>query len=177
MKGANNMAVINGTVYWNKTVVPERFMGNQSESLKWSIDIGNLEDKAVKVLQALGLEHKVKNKAEGTGTKGADPSDVRGDFVTFSTKVEREDGTPNKAPRFIDADKNELHPDSNGWLGNGSQVNVAFDAWPSKHGGKNMTMKTIQVIERKEFTPAADDELDVVPGGFVNDDEIPFPSN
>ena len=40
-----------------------------------------------------------------------------------------------------------------------------------------MTMKTIQVIERKEFTPAADDELDVVPGGFVNDDEIPFPSN
>ena len=171
------MTVISGTVYWNKTVVPHRF--NESEPLKWTIDIGNLGKKDIKLLETVGLGHRVKNKAEGIGTKGADSDDSRGHFITFSTRVERPNGRgTNKPPRFIDAEKNELHPATNEWLGNGSKVNVSFEGWDSQYG-KTATIQTIQIVDRKEYVvETSDDELDVVPGGFVNeDDEIPFPSN
>jgi len=173
------MSVITGTVYWNKCVVPHRF--NSEEPLKWTIDIGNLDAKAMKILKTDRVDHRVKNKAEGLNTKGADPQDVRGNFMTFTQAVARKDGTPNQAPRFVDADKNELHPDSNEWLGNGSKVNIVYEASDHKlaAGGRTVYLKTIQVVEQKQYTPSssADDELDVVAGGFVSDDEIPFPSN
>ena len=174
------MSVITGTVYWNKCIVPDRF--NSDEPLKWSIDIGNLDANAMKILKGVHVDHRVKNKSEGLNTKGADPQDVRGNFITFTQPVERKDGKSNQAPRFVDAEKNELHPTTNEWLGNGSIVNVVFEARDSKFaaGGRTVSLKTIQVVEQKQYTPSssADDELDVVAGGFdSDDDEIPFPSN
>jgi hypothetical protein len=173
------MSVITGTVYWNKCIVPDRFQ--EGDPLKWSIDIGNLDTTAMQILETDRVAHRVKNKVEGTNTKGADSEDMRGNFITFTQPVAKRDGTPNRPPRFVDADKNELHPDRNEWLGNGSKVNVVYEASDNKlaAGGRTVYLKTIQVVEQKQYTPSssADDELDVVAGGFVSDDEIPFPSN
>ena len=152
------MPVLSGKAHWASVANP-----NTTFEPVWSVDLAIEGDELNKARQ-LGLT--IKNKG-----------DDRGDFVTIKRKVNRKDGTQNKAPTLVDANKNPM----NGTLiGNGSDINVLFKTYEWEYAGKTgmgAELQKVQVTNLIEYSDGSDD-FDVVPDGYsavdtLNDD-IPF---
>ena len=134
------MPVISGTAYWAKVHQPHYDQYNEQGI--FSIDV-TVDTKTKKQLQDLGLGPRIKNKG-----------DERGDFVTIKRKAKRKDGSLNKAPDVID---NMKRPLEGTLIGNGSQVNVAFDTYDYNVGGNQgvgSSLKAVQVTKLVEYSPS-----------------------
>ena len=135
------MPVISGTAYWAKVHQPHYDQYNEQGI--FSIDV-TVDTKTKKQLQDLGLGPRIKNKG-----------DERNDFVTIKRKYTRKDGTKNSAPRVVDSKKTPISPDV--LIGNGSQINVAFDTYDYNVGGNQgvgSSLKAVQVTKLVEYSPS-----------------------
>ena len=109
----------------------------------WTIDVGNLDAKNKKMAQEDGLN--VKNK--------------RGDL--------------NKAPEVVDAQKRAM---INTLIGNGSEVNVLYSTYDWEFGGKSGVSADLRAVQVTNLIPYnadadADNAFDVVPDGFVSNED------
>ena len=151
------MSVLKGKAYWASITSPNTTFDSDGV---WTVDVGNLDEKNKKIAQADGLN--VKNK-----------SDDRGDFVTIKRKVRRKDGNMNKAPEIVDAQKRTM---MGTLIGNGSDVNVLYSKYDWVYAGKSGVSADLRAVQVTNLIPYnadadADNAFDVVPDGFVSNDE------
>jgi hypothetical protein len=126
--------IATGTAQWAK-VLPHQMVTNDPyrDYSFWSIDL-EVDDKEKERL----AEENIKPYKDSNTFK-------------FLLKEKNGKGVDNEPPRIVDAAK---RPWSNGEIGNGSQVNVMFYAYPHKasdmHGwGKQL--KAVQVVEHVPY--------------------------
>ena len=152
--------VISGTSYWASVISPNTKFDADGV---WTIDVGNLDDLNKKKAQKDGLT--IKNKG-----------DEKEDFVTFKRKVRNNKGNLNRQPNVVDANKRLI---TETMIGNGSKVNVLYEAFEWNFGGKtgvSADLRAVQVTELVPYTTEEDDAFDVIPDGFTSDEaeDIPF---
>ena len=105
--------------------------------------------------------------------------DDRGDFVTIKRKVERKDGTQRQGPIVKDSQNNNW---DGKLIANGSVVNVKAVPFEWTYAGKSgisADLAAVQVVDFIEYTSGADNDFDVVEGGYVtetSEEDIPFAS-
>ena len=148
------MSVIQGKAYWASLINPNTTFDSDGT---WSIDVR--------------LYEKNKNIAEADGLAIKNKNDDRGDFVNIKRHVKRKDGNMNKAPEDLDAQKRTM---IDTLIGNGSTVNVLYTTYEWKFKGRSgvsADLKKVQVVELIPYQGDADDAFDVVPDGFVSNDE------
>jgi hypothetical protein len=157
------MSVISGTAYWAAITNPNTTFDSDGV---WSVDVANLDKKALDSIKNDGLS--IKNKG-----------DDRGDFITIKRKVRRKDGSLNRAPDLVDGQKRTM---TNTLIGNGSKVNVHYTTYEWEFKGRpgvSADLRAVQVTELVPYNTEADEAFDVVDGGFVSeegDEDIPFAS-
>jgi hypothetical protein len=155
VKGKLNMAVISGKAYWASVTNPNTTFDADGV---WTIDVGNLDKKAIEQIKADGLT--IKNKG-----------DDRGDFVTIKRKVRRKDGQMNRAPELVDAQKRVM-PST--LIGNGSDVNVLYSTYDWEFKGRKGTsadLKSVQIANLVPYKDASDgDDFEVVKDGYTADE-------
>jgi len=157
------MSVISGTAYWAAITNPNTTFDSDGV---WSVDVADLDKKALDSIKKDGLS--VKNKG-----------DERGDFITIKRKVRRKDGSLNRAPDLVDGQKRTM---TNTLIGNGSKVNVHYTTYEWEFKGRpgvSADLRAVQVTELIPYNTEADEAFDVVDGGFVSeegDEDIPFAS-
>jgi len=132
----------------------------------WSIQI-EVDENNRSVIESAGLP--ISNK-----------DDDRGDFVTIKRKVMRKDGTQRQGPIVKDSQNNSW---DGKLIANGSTVNVKAVPFEWKYAGKSgvsADLAAVQVVDFIEYTSGADNDFEVVPGGYVtgnaNQEEVPFAS-
>ena len=109
----------------------------------------------------------------------ANKGDDRGDFVTIKRKVERKDGTQRQGPIVKDSQNNNW---DGKLIANGSVVNVKAVPFEWTYAGKSgisADLAAVQVVDFIEYTSGADNDFDVVEGGYVtetSEEDIPFAS-
>ena len=150
------MPVLNGKAYWASVVTPNTTF---DEDGVYSIDL------------AVDEENKKSAVAEGLSIKNK--GDDRGDFVTIKRKVRRKDGNMNKAPEIVDAQKRTM---MGTLIGNGSDVNVLYSKYDWEYAGKSGVSADLRAVQVTNLIPYnvdadADNAFDVVPDGFVSNDE------
>ena len=157
------MSVISGTAYWAAITNPNTTFDSDGV---WSVDVADLDKKALDSIKNDGLS--IKNKG-----------DDRGDFITIKRKVRRKDGSLNRAPDLVDGQKRTM---TNTLIGNGSKVNVHYTTYEWEFKGRpgvSADLRAVQVTELIPYNTEADEAFDVVDGGFVSeegDEDIPFAS-
>ena len=125
------------------------------------------------------IEDNNRSVIESAGLTISNKGDDRGDFVTIKRKVSRKDGTQRQGPMVKDSQ-------NNAWDGkliaNGSLVNVKAVPFEWNYAGKSgvsADLAAVQVVDFIEYTSGADNDFDVVEGGYVTEtasEEIPFAS-
>lgn len=100
--------LIRGKAKWAK-VLGNPVWGYEKTFKEWSIDV-EIDKETVAKLEAEGLKDRIKDKGDGP-------------FIKFSRKELKQDGTPNKPIRVVDA---KGQPWDGKKIGNGSIVNVNF---------------------------------------------------
>jgi len=88
-------------------------------------------------------------------------------------KVRRKDGNMNKAPEIVDAQKRTM---MGTLIGNGSDVNVLYSKYDWEYAGKSGVSADLRAVQVTNLIPYnadadADNAFDVVPDGFVSNDE------
>ena len=96
------MAIISGKAYWAKVYQPQASKFNP-EDLRYSIDVGNLDEENIKVAEDLGMEVKTDDPNSGKPYAGE-----RGQYVTIRNYALNRDGTPNGRPNVVDAKTNPM---------------------------------------------------------------------
>ena len=87
--------------------------------------------------------------------------------LIIKRKVERKDGTPNQAPKLLDANKEPLDVA----VGNGSKVNVQYREWETSNNYgdfKGLDLQAVQVVDLVEYTGSDGSELQPI------DDDLEF---
>ena len=131
----------------------------------WSIQL-EVDDNKRSIIESSGLS--ISNKG-----------DDRGDFVTIKRKVERKDGTQRHGPVVKDSQNNNW---DGKLIANGSVVNVKAVPFEWTYAGKSgisADLAAVQVVDFIEYTSGADNDFDVVEGGYVTptiEEDIPFAS-
>ena len=116
---------------------------------------------------------------ESSGLSISNKGDDRGDFVTIKRKVERKDGTQRQGPIVKDSQNNNW---DGKLIANGSVVNVKAVPFEWTYAGKSgisADLAAVQVVDFIEYTSGADNDFDVVEGGYVTptiEVDIPFSS-
>ena len=157
------MSVISGTAYLAAITNPNTTFDSDGV---WSVDVADLDKKALDSIKNDGLS--IKNKG-----------DDRGDFITIKRKVRRKDGSLNRAPDLVDGQKRTM---TNTLIGNGSKVNVHYTTYEWEFKGRpgvSADLRAVQVTELIPYNTEADEAFDVVDVGFVSeegDEDIPFAS-
>jgi|TARA_R100001530_G_C4320355_1_gene155533 hypothetical protein len=111
---------------------------------------------------------------EDAGLPINNKGDDRNDFVTIKRKVMRKDGTSRRPPIVKDS-QNNLWNDK--LIGNGSVVNVKAVPFEWDYAGKtgvSADLAAVQVVDLIEYAGSGVGDFDVVKGGYVSDEEIPF---
>lgn len=151
MSEENKQTVVRGTVMYQALNKPNDLSG------KYQIDLCQLDKKAVKTLEGLGLEVHDGDK------KG---KEKHGRYITPKA---------NRQVTMVDADKNSW--DVEQLLGNGTLVNACVRAYEYNHMGKSgvaVGLQAVQVLEHVSYDPA---------GAFVkepefvkepSEDDVPF---
>ena len=154
------MPVISGKAYWAKVYTPQASKFNP-EDFRYSIDVGNLDKKNIKIATDHGLEVKQDEREGGE----------KGNFITIRRYANKKDGSPNPKPKVVDASLSPM----NSHIGNGSDVNVQFRPYTYKNGsykGKmGFSLETVQVTNLIEYIGTSDGssnptELKPVEGGY-----------
>lgn len=131
------MAIISGTAYWASIQSPNtKFDANGV----WTINV-SLDAAGLKKAEELGIDGLIKNRG-----------DDQGDYLQFKRKVKRNDGTENNPPKVLDSGKKVIPSDI--LVGNGSKVNVKFNTYEWKFGGRTGTgldLIAVQVTDLVEF--------------------------
>jgi|TARA_R110000803_G_scaffold78077_1_gene143176 hypothetical protein len=153
------MSVIQGKAYWASIVNPNTTFDSDGV---YSIDV-SLDAKNKKVAETDGLT--IKNKG-----------DDRGDFVSIKRNVRRKNGDFNTKPTLMDSQKRNM---KDTLIGNGSEVSVLYSTyqWEFKgRSGTNADLRAIQVTNLIPYQDDMEDAFDVVPDGFVaeEDSEVSF---
>ncbi len=157
-KGKLNMTVITGKAYWASVAAPNTTFDVDGT---WTIDVGNLDKKAIEQVKADGLT--LKNKG-----------DDRGDFVTIKRKVKRKDGNSNQAPNVVDAQKRPL---INTLIGNGSEVNVLYSTYDWEFKGRKGTsadLKSVQVTDLIPYDTGPKEDFEVIKDGYTSKEDVAF---
>ncbi len=147
------MSVINGKAYWASITTPNTTFDPDGT---WTVDVGNLDEKAVEQLKADGLT--IKNKG-----------DDRGDYVTIKRKVRRKDGAMNRAPELVDAQKRHM---TNTLIGNGSELNVLYSTYDWEFKGRKGTsadLKSVQVVNLIPYNTDEEEAFEVHPEGYTSE--------
>mgnify|MGYP003628324920 FL=1 len=153
------MSVIQGKAYWASIVNPNTTFDSDGV---YSIDV-SLDAKNKKIAETDGLT--IKNKG-----------DDRGDFVSIKRNVRRKNGDFNTKPTLMDSQKRNM---KDTLIGNGSEVSVLYSTyqWEFKgRSGTNADLRAIQVTNLIPYQDDMEDAFDVVPDGFVaeEDSEVSF---
>ena len=147
--------LIRGKAYWAKVLGEPLRNDNYPENPRqWSVDVA-VDAKTLETLKEAGLFGKIKNKG-----------DERGSFITFKRKEFKSGGTTaNQAIKIVDHHGNAW--DKRKLIGNGSEVNVRFNIYEDRRGGKNPAILAIQVWDlvtyeapNREDFPVKDTEGD-----------------
>ena len=88
-------------------------------------------------------------------------------YFLMKRKVARKDGTPNQAPKLLDANKEPLDVA----VGNGSKVNVQYREWETSNNYgdfKGLDLQAVQVVDLVEYTGSDGSELQPI------DDDLEF---
>ena len=150
---------LTGKCYWASVIEP-----NSTFEPAWQVDLC-LDEDTKALVQEAGLN--VRNK-----------NDDRGEFVTLKRKVQGKNG-PRSAPSVVDSQNN---PWDKKLIGNGSVVTVKALPFEWNYAGKSgvsADLAAVQVVDFIEYTSGADNDFDVVEGGYVTptiEEEIPFAS-
>jgi len=163
------MPVISGKAYWPKLHTP---MGGpmSPEDKRYSIDVGNLDKKNVKVAKDLGMTVKTDDPDSEKPNAG-----MKEEFVTLKAYGYDYNGNLNPKPPLVDAKNNQLGDEMYHVLGNGSDVNVKFASKVTKTGFQMFLLQGVQVISLVEYdNPNAGEaeSFDVVDGGFVDESRV-----
>ena len=163
------MAVISGKAFWAKVYQPQASKYNPDD-YRYSIDVGQLDERNIKIAKDLGMDVKTDEVVEGKPYSGQ-----KGSYVTIRNYAKSQDGSDNPRPRVVDAQTNPMTK----LIGNGSDVNVLFDVSPYKNGpraGQNgFYLKGVQVVSLVEYEGAGDSggSFTAVDGGYV-EEAAPF---
>lgn len=142
--------MIRGKAMWAK-VLGAPVWGYEETFKEWTIDV-EIDEETQEKLKAEGLGDRIK-------TKG----DV--EFVRFSRKEFKQDGTPNKPIRIVD---NQGNPwDEKKKIGNGSIVNVNFAINEYKKNKFSLNILALQVWDHVPYNGGND--FPVKEGGEDND--------
>jgi hypothetical protein len=163
------MATVKGTAFWASIQKP-----NTTYEPKWSVDLFVSEEDNQR-LRDMGLTPKLV-KTNKSGSISHNGREIGDEFFTFKRNVTRKDGTPNVPPRVVDAHRNAIP--ATVLVGNGSEVNVAFNTFEWSAAGNSgvaTDLRGVQVIELAEFS-AGEPEFEDVPGytAPVVDEDDPF---
>ena len=154
------MAVLSGKSYWATISSP-----NTTFEPVWQID--------------LAVEGAELEKAKEMSLTIMNKDDDRGSFVRIKRKVNRRDGSTNKAPTLKDSKNHVL---TNVAVGNGSDVRVLFKTFDWEYAGKKGTgadLQAVQVVNLIEYDSGED--FDVIDDGYIatdafDDIEVPLVS-
>jgi hypothetical protein len=152
---ADKFNYITGKAYWTKVF---QLVDNYSRDGKeWTFDF-TPDAEGMRVIQELGIEHKIKNK-----------DDERGDFIQFRQREKRSSGEKNFPITVVDARNRLWDPkiDDTGKvtnpIGNGSTVEVKFKVVDygkdkAKTARYGVYVQAIRVLDlapyvRQEFAP------------------------
>jgi hypothetical protein len=143
-----NTAIIEATLYWPNLDRPNDMSG------KYQVDLGNLDDAALKILKGLGIEPR-----DGSPKKDTDPD--KGQFVTaksnYAIKVVFKNGVEQVDPSLI---------------GNGTVAKVKVNSFDWKFKGKTGTSlgaQKLQVISLAKYEAAADNDFEDVADNDIDD--------
>ena len=142
------MSVISVKAYWASIASPNTTFDPDGV---WTVDVGNLDKKAIEQVKADGLT--VKNKG-----------DDRGDYVTIKRKVRRKDGQMNRTPDLVDSNKRQM---VGTMIGNGSDVNVLYSTYDWEFKGRKGTsadLKSVQVTDLVPYNTEEGESFEVVDG-------------
>tara|TARA_R110000751_G_scaffold263059_2_gene362386 strand:+ start:9320 stop:9793 length:474 start_codon:yes stop_codon:yes gene_type:complete len=150
----DSKAVVSGTLYW-----PFLKRYNPMKEGKYTVDLGNLDKKAVKQLEDMGLTVKTDQPKDGKPD--------RGKFIILKT------GYPCKV---VDKQRRDVDGDI---VGNGTVANVRVTAYsypkgPTWAAGTSGGFNAIQVTNLVEFTRGGgmdDFDFDADDEGFDDVDE------
>ena len=144
-------AVIKGTVFW-----PFFDRQNPMKAGKYTVDLGNLTEGAVKAFKDMGLGHKVKIDEPREGyslsddeTKFVSDDPEKRDKPNRNTYVQCQSGYP---PKVFDTSKNPIDPNS---VGNGTTANVRVAAYPwTFKGDKGLGagFNAVQIVDLVAFS-------------------------
>lgn len=148
------MALIKGTGQWCKITTPVPTYSKDNKEWTFELEIDS-ETKKQMVKWGLGKSVKV-NKAGN-------------DFVRFSRKVFKKDGTPSKPLEIIDAKGRPW--DNSVKIGNGSTLNVQFAINEGDDKINRIGLIKVQVWDLVEYEGGGKDEFDEFPIA-AGDDEI-----
>ena len=143
----NNTAIIEATLYWPNLDRPNDMSG------KYQVDLGNLNDTAIKTLKGLGITPR-----DGSPKKDTDPD--KGDFVTAKSNY------PIKV-----VFKQGISPVEANVIGNGTVAKVKVNAfnWKFKNKeGTSLGAQKLQVIKLSEYVIDKDDDFE--DPAFTDDD-------
>tara|TARA_R110000787_G_scaffold101973_1_gene207738 strand:+ start:588 stop:1100 length:513 start_codon:yes stop_codon:yes gene_type:complete len=170
------MPVISGKAYWPKLHTP---MGTKlgPDDKRYSLDVGNLDKKNLKVAKDNGLTVKTDDPNSGKTSAG-----MKGEFVTLKAYGFDYNGDLNPKPPLVDASNNQCADEMYHTLGNGSDVNVKFTSKTTKSGFQMFLLQGVQVVSLVAYdNPNAGEDdavgFDVVEGGFTEDsrtEDAPF---
>ena len=129
---------IRGTAFWAK-IVGDPVPNYAKDGYEWVMDLA-LDDAGIK--QIKGLKPSVADRIK-------DKDDERGKFMVFKQRANRADGTPNKAPKIVDANGK---PWDDRKIGNGSKVDVKFTLVDYGKGKKpGIYLQGIRVLDHVEY--------------------------
>ena len=151
------MSVINGKAYWAHVVSPNTTFDSDGV---WSIDVCNLDKKAVDII-----------KKDGLSVKNDKDHPEKGDFISIRRNVRRKNGSLNRAPEVKDAQKRIM---VNTLIGNGSEVNVLYSTydWEYKgRSGRSADLMQIQVVDLIPYSTDNDEDFEEIPGGYASTEE------
>jgi len=137
------MPMIRGPVAWAKLGKPQP--GYNKNELEWSFELG-LDKKTAAKFRELGVGEYIK---PAVNPKSGKEHVLGTDYVKFSRKAKKADGTDAQPIRIVDA-KGEDWPTGKR-IGNGSILNVKFALNEKKSGGLKPGVLAVQVWELVEF--------------------------
>lgn len=126
--------LIRGKAKWAK-VLGAPVWGYENTFKEWTVDV-YIDEATSEKLKNEGLKDVIKNKGDG-------------DYIVFRRKELKQDGSPNKPIRVVDAKGNTWNQDVR--IGNGSTVNVNFAPNEYKKGKFSVNILALQVWDHVPY--------------------------
>lgn len=142
--------IIQGKIRWCKLQGAPSW-GFENSFKEWSADV-YVDEQTIEKLKTEGLEKRIKTSRDGE------------QYVKFSRKELKKDGTPNKPIRIVGPDGKTEFPSSQK-IGNGSTVNVNFAINENARYGNLTNILSMQVYELVEYQK---DEFEANPNAVAS---------